>query len=289
MVDPLGLCLLTWVLRDARSYNQVIEFVDLDPSIDGYLQRMNVFQVAGIEREEHFRRHDRRSSLCEVRRIDDRDEVDPVSIDLANTLVGKLFPSYREAKPDEMTGRAPGDLAIRTIQYALSEIMGNSLSHGRRHGHHTAAALAAAQHFSKPDMVAIAVIDDGCGLLGSLEKHPVLTAPTHEAAIQAALQPRVSCNPDVDLRPDDTANQGFGLTVVREIVREGNGNFYLATGDKALVSRSKMEICWTIPEWSGTLLVVELPRRSIDQIRIEDAIKRYYDQGNTGDITLNFT
>ncbi len=80
----------------------------------------------------------------------------------------------------------------------------------------------------------MAVVDNGCGFLSSLSRHPRLVASNDAAAVRLALEPRVTCNPDLEIRPEETANQGVGLTVVRWIVAEGRGVMQIASGDAVL-------------------------------------------------------
>lgn len=264
-----------------------MEFVGLNPQVETYLQRMNVYSAAGIEQCERFRRHDQRQALCEVHRLTGHDDADACAEQLARAVVGQIPDIDGDLPPDEMTGAAPGDLAVNVISYVLSEVLLNSLTHGRRNGHAHASAYTAAQYFPTRGLASLAVVDDGCGLLSTLGQHPRLEERDHAGAIRAALLPRVSCNPDVALGLENTANQGLGLTIIRDLVEAGTGMFCLASGDRALLLRSRFTIMRQIPHWDGTLLMAEFPRRHIDQLRIDQVLARYVEQGGM-DLDLNF-
>lgn len=283
MADPLGLCLLTIALKQCRAYGQQVELVDLSPQTESYLGRMDVFRQAGIEHNERSYRHDRRGTLSEVCIAHPGDNCDAIATNLAQAVVG-LMPGMTN-NVDESDGMQPsaGERASHTLSYVLSEVFNNALTHGQRAGSAGAHAFSAAQYYPARDLAVIAVVDNGCGLLGSLRNHVRLQRPTHEAAILAALEPRVSCNPDVVLRPETTSNQGLGLTIIRELVRECRGNFYLASGDKALVSRHIFTQMLDVPSWQGTALVAEFPRSLLDSISVNQAVGRFYDTRRDGE------
>lgn len=290
MVDPLGLCLLTVALKQCRAYGQQVEFTGLNPHTETYLGRMDVFRQAGIEREERFRRHDRRGTLSEVRCVSQGDNYDDIAGSLAQAAVGTIPGLTEDTSDAEGMRPAASERVAHVLTYVLSEVFGNALSHGQRAGYHGAQAYSAAQYYARSELAVLAVVDDGCGLLGSLMGHEQLKEPTHEAAIHAALEPRVSCNPDVVLRPHSTANQGLGLNIIRELVRECQGNFYLASGDKALVSRQIFTGTLDVPSWQGTILVAEFPRRLIDSISVNQAVGRFHDaRGHEEPLDIDFS
>lgn len=52
-----------------------------------------------------------------------------------------------------------------------------------------------------------------------------MSPETDEAAILLALEPRVSCNKDVDLM-GDSVNEGIGLTVVYRMVKDAGEQWF---------------------------------------------------------------
>ncbi|MHB8255605.1 MAG: ATP-binding protein [Acidiferrobacter sp.] len=105
----------------------------------------------------------------------------------------------------------------------FSELLENALTHAKRACYRDARAWVAAQYYQKTDGIRLAVLDNGCEMLRSLESRPRLTRKTHAGAIQIAFEPRVTCNPDLEIHPNETVNQGIGLAVVREIVTQCRG------------------------------------------------------------------
>jgi hypothetical protein len=177
-----------------------------------------------------------------------------------------------------MTGKSDVDRFEQPLQYVLGELLENALTHARGRGHNDAIAWVAAQYYPKKRVVRLAVVDDGCGFRKSLEGHSALASDTHFAAIEAALQPRVSRNREVGLGGDST-NQGVGLTVTRQIALSAGGSIALFSGDAWLMDHvERQREPRTIPVWQGVGVFVELHReqlRNVDLASIMKALPGY--------------
>ena len=157
------------------------------------------------------------------------------------------------------------------IQYVLSELLNNALTHAQRHGFKGKARVwTAAQYYPSSDKVRLAVADTGCGLLATLKGHPQLHSDTHFAAISAALQPRISCNRNLGVR-EDTVNEGIGLTTVHRIVDRCVGDMLVLTGN-AYQRRSGGGLLPSNAAWQGVAIVVEIRRESLRGVRIADLL-----------------
>jgi anti-sigma regulatory factor (Ser/Thr protein kinase) len=157
------------------------------------------------------------------------------------------------------------------IQYVLSELLSNALTHAQRHGFRgTARVWTAAQYYPSRDKVRLAVVDTGCGLLATLRGHPRLEAETHFAAISAALQPRVSCNRNLGVR-QDTVNQGVGLTTVRRIADHSSGDMLVLTGD-AYQRQREGGLLRDNAAWQGVATAVEMRREALCGLRISELL-----------------
>src|SRR5262245_35440152 len=102
------------------------------------------------------------------------------------------------------------------VGYVLTELLDNSLNHGRSHGFAHASAWVAAQYYPSGDLVRVCVVDEGCGFLKSLRGSPALKQNSDSGAILAALQAFVSSKRDVGVFRD-AVHQGIGLTVCRDL------------------------------------------------------------------------
>ena len=182
-------------LLQLADYDQRVRVIGLDQEAGAYLHRMDVFQHVELVdvRLPEGRRRDRSDALSELKRIEGEYEAEEVARSLSDALIGTR-PQDPPQRYDSM--HAPEHEHQKDlIQYVLSELLSNALTHAQRHGFRGRARVwTAAQYYPSRDTVRLAVTDTGCGLLATLKGHPRLEAETHFAAISAALLPRVSCN-----------------------------------------------------------------------------------------------
>lgn len=275
-VDPVGLCLLAATCHHLAKAGRNLGLNNVSPEIIGYLARMDLFKACGIDYHESFSRHDRRTDLVEVCVADKAADGEHLANKIVTALVG-CTPDYDpNATPDEMSGFLPQDHLQKPLHYVFSELLENSLTHAKRAGYQASRAWVAAQYYKKEDRIRLAVVDNGCGFLSSLRKHPKLAKTSHEAAIRLAFEPRITCNRDLDVHPNETANQGIGLTVIREIARKSGGIIRVASGDSLLTLTSDRPGAAVDP-WQGVILAAEFKREFLRQVRIHEIIQELTD------------
>lgn len=275
-VDQLGLCLLSFAMRECAQWKQELSLNGLPAQIQSYMARMNVYANAGVVQPGQFRRHNQAGNLQEVTSITDQSEIDVTTRNLAHAVVGTLPEFQPDSEPDAMTGRRAGDTAYECISYVISELLNNSVTHAKRGGNQRCRAWVAAQHYASRGKVGISVIDDGCGILRSLQDaRPRLAKAGHSEAIEMALKPEVSCNRDLGLRGLDTANQGLGLTIIQGIVRRGGGRLFLGSGDALYISNANGAWFKKIPHWKGTLFYAEIPRATLESLTVTGQLGEY--------------
>lgn len=282
-VDPVGLCLLAASCHQLAIQGKKLKLENVSPAIVNYLARMDLFKACGIEYKEKFIRHNRQTNLVEICVADKAAEGEQLANKIVHALVG-MTPDYDpQAKPDEMTGYQPHDYLFKPLHYLFSELLENALTHAKRAGHKAARAWVAAQYYPGNDKIRLAVVDNGCGFLRSLEKHPKLSAKSHETAIRIAFEPRVTCNPDLEIRPHETVNQGIGLTVIREIVMRGQGVMHLISGDACLELTAKRDEARWVTPWQGVVLALEFKRELLRKVNVGQIIHELRDmRGSSG-------
>lgn len=286
-VDPVGLCLLAATCHQLANAGKKLRLENLSPAIVDYLARMDLFKACGIEYQENFTRYDRRTDLVEICVADKAAEGEQLAGKIVTALVGATPDYDPHAKPDEMTGYLPHDYLHLPLHYIFSELLENALTHAKRAGYKDARVWVAAQYYPGKDRIRLAVLDNGCGLLRSLERHPSLPEKSHAAAIQIAFEPRVTCNPDLEFRPNETANQGIGLTVVREIVGQGRGVLRLVSGDALLEQKGRLgSRAHPIGSWQGVVLALEFKRELLRQVNVGQIIHQL--RGKPGPGGLRF-
>ncbi len=273
-VDPSGLCVLAATCHTLAKLGKTLKLENVPDAIAGYLARMDLFKACGISYGEKFSRHDRKYDLVEICSVDRAGSVDPLVSKITDALVGHMPDFNSTAQADEMSGYKPQDHLYIPLRYIFSELLENALTHGKRLGYQNTQAWVAVQYYRSNDRIRLAVLDNGCGFLWTLSRHPALTAQTYDAAIRLALQPRVTCNPDLEIRPEETANQGIGLTVVKEIAARSQGVMRLISGDCLLeLYDAGREQRRRVAFWQGVLLTLEFKRDLLRKVHLPSVIQ----------------
>lgn len=270
-VSPFGLCLLAATLEWLEEEGRRVELVGMAQNVGSYLARMDCLQ--GTLAEPFVGpRNNRSEALVEVRVISDRGDADAAAQRLAQAFVGRMPGVDLDGVPDEMTGLKPGEATEEALAYIFTELIDNSLTHGRKHGFSSAKVWVAAQYYPSKDQIRLAVVDNGCGLLRSLDRHPKLSNKTDVAAILLALEPRVSGNPDVGL-VEGSHNQGVGLSVSSELAVSAGGRMEIISGLGAVKKLRNAVHSWEVPGWHGTAIEITVLRKQLDSVRVSDLIQ----------------
>jgi len=271
-VDPVGLCVLAATCCRLARYGRRLQLLNVPSDIASYLARMDLFKVCGIEYLEQFTRHNRKSELLEIRVVDKGGDGEGVAKSLTMALLGATPSADRPVLDEEMFASPDEHLEV-LLHHVFSELLENALTHGRRAGYGCARAWAAAQYYPARDRIRAAVVDDGCGFLKTLHAHPLLVEKTDAAAAVLALEPRITCNPDLDVLPGHTRNQGIGLTIVRDIA-DLSGVLRVASGDALIKRADGNQISRAVPSWSGVILALDFDRRRLQNITLNQVVRR---------------
>src|SRR3972149_6261841 len=78
-VDPVGLCLLAATCHRLASSGKKLKLENVPSAVAGYLSRMDLFKACGIDYNEKFARHDRRSDLVEICTADKAADIDSLA------------------------------------------------------------------------------------------------------------------------------------------------------------------------------------------------------------------
>lgn len=267
-IDPAGLCVLTVLANQLGQLDIELELRGLIHPMAQYLERMDLFRNCRIGGAPSFTgtRRESEGRFVELQCLDAVRDVADAAPKLARTLVGKIEDVRLDTQPDEMTGKSEVDLVEGPLNYVLGELMENALTHAKGRGYNGARAWIAAQYYPTSKKVRLAVVDDGCGFLESLRENKALKEHSHIAAMEAALEPRVSRNRDVGMGRD-SGNQGVGLTVTRQIAMTSGGFMTLFSGDGWIAdSAGSGRERKTIPRWQGAGVYMELKRESLRDV-----------------------
>lgn len=274
-VDPFGLALLGATFHHTAQTGNKVFLSGLNTGVGTYLNRMDVF--TGIEIEDQNlpsqHRYNRQDSLVELKCLNRATEIDNAAQQLAYSIVGKFPNIDLNESPDEMTGFTTFERLAEPIQYILSELLENALTHARRQGHLDAKVWVAAQFYPSSGLIRLGVVDNGCGFLKSLHSHPELHSQSHHVAILTALKPRISCNRDLGLN-NGSVNQGVGLTTALRIAEHTDGEMLIVSGN-AYHNSSRKSGTWSDDScWQGVAMAIECKRSRLADVSYRELLPK---------------
>jgi hypothetical protein len=179
-----------------------------------YLQRIDFFERLGFALPENFRRHPPGSAFVPIREI----EPGPVSLtdDPTSTELAKCV------------ANGDGNEAFKLAQYTLGEVIGNLRHHAGERG------FVCAQYVAPHDRARIGIADSGIGIHESFRRSssPQYREGMDDAqTLELAMAPWSSSKAHLRGLYGQAANKGVGLTMVRFMVAESLGYFFLASGN----------------------------------------------------------
>ncbi len=271
-VDPFGMTLLGATLHEKKNQGTEISLSGLNTNAGQYLKRMDVFN--GVQVEDSGvkqQRHNRTDSLVELTSLNHADDVAQAAKKLSYAVVGAFGGIDPDENPDEMTGYTTIERLVEPLQYVLSELLENALTHARRKGYQNARVWVAAQYFPSSELVKLSVVDNGCGFLNSLQHHSDLNSNSHLAAILLALRPRISCNRDLGIF-GDSVNQGVGLTTAQRIVEQTHGKMVIVSGSSSHDTTGESQSWDHNKGWQGVAIGIEMRRDQLQGVRFRELL-----------------
>jgi hypothetical protein len=267
--EPLPMCLLAAQLHNLNRLGGVAEIFDLKPEVAERLRKMDVLDE-WLKTHSAGRSRTSRMDTLQARIVTSQSDADSV----ANFLAERIA-DFTPAELDPSTDTLRCDRIEIPLAYMFSELLDNAVTHARGRGFLHANAWIAAQYYPQGGRIRVAVVDNGCGFLRSLESHPKVLPRTHEVAIRAAFEPRVSCNREV-LLFDDSLNQGIGLTISRDIALRSGGLVQAGSGDRWISNPGRSEESVDrITYWQGSMLNFELHRAGLISFNFRTLFAQY--------------
>lgn len=142
--------------------------------------------------------------------------------------------------------------ATKTLQYCLREIIRNTFEHGR-----TNQVWVCGQYWSSRNEAEIALIDEGRGILSSLQTNRRYRLTTDIEANKLALQPGASRMLGIKQDPYDIwQNSGYGLFMSSALCGLG-GYFVLGSGKNATLVNAEKQIPYE-SEIKGTAICMNI-------------------------------
>lgn len=183
-----------------------------------YMQRMDFFTLCGIDIEEKFNRHKSRARFVEISKITGSTDTATLSTQIADCLA----PDEKEEVEPERSG------CYDSIEYSVSELINNVKQHSCSYG------FIGAQVYPETDTVQIAISDIGIGIRQSFidTGSPYYNqVTTDQAAIELALQPKVSSKMHGQYLVGGAINAGVGLSLLNKLTELVVGDFIVISGN----------------------------------------------------------
>jgi hypothetical protein len=224
-----------------------------------YMQRMNFFNICGIDINESFSRHASSGRFVDIKAIgkNHRNDTGKLSEEVADCIA----PDQKDLDDPEETGFYDG------ISYSVSELINNVIQHSKSYG------FLGAQYYKKDDLTQIVVADIGIGIMQSFietgSPH-ASKASTDSKAIELALKAEVSSKTHGAYAVGGAENAGVGLTLLKDIALNSGGSFLVISGDGCFINNNWLALR---NSYQGTLVACSFKRSCLNKFDelLEDA------------------
>jgi hypothetical protein len=239
---PLNILLAQIFYWKRKGHTVTIDY-DSSGGVHTYLQRMDFYNLCGLDLDESFTRQNSKEKFCVIKPVM-HGSVGKFSSQIADIIA----PSQKEEVDPSKTG------FYDFVEYAVSELINNVNQHAIGKG------FISAQYYpSKGDMVQICIADIGIGIRNSfLDSHSPLSskASSDREAIELALSPEASSKTHIkDPYTGGTENKGVGLTILREIIVQTGSNFVIVSGEAGIYISNNSQRQFTLPNpYKGTIV-----------------------------------
>jgi hypothetical protein len=278
-VSPLGMAMLKAAIHSNHEC-RCDDIVWMSVSKTSYLERMDFFggvQCPGVDLPNN-RRKDQSARLFEITLLSNDREAEDIAPKVASTMSKSI---EAEAKNAFMEIGEDFDIEkiFEPLRYLISELLLNATTHSKRHGNHRSKAWVVAQKSTESNLE-IAIVDDGCGILRTLEHVLNGEDRTHEGAIQKAMQPLVSCNLGIDEFGEETSNQGVGLFVAKDMLQSAGGSMQIITGSAIYDSnlshlpKRSQQFTQSNYSWDGVAVAITVPCVKIYGAKVANSLAK---------------
>ncbi|AUY33583.1 ATP-binding protein [Pseudomonas sp. PONIH3] len=259
-IDPLGLAVLRATL-ECQPEGKTFHVRYMQAHMIRHLVRMEFFSglsVDGIDVQTGRNPQGEPDHCVELRKVNQGQSEQIASL-LIQAVTGLVQGDTEQAM----------DAVRRPIEYALKELLENSLSHAKKEGNLGSSVWVACKYSQSNGEVRLAIVDNGCGFLATLLNHPQLAERTDAEAIRAALIARVSCNRGPTIGYDvDSQNQGVGLTTTARIAYAAGGYLVVASGEAWLRTNSEDAHSLSGAPWKGVAISFHCSRDQLPNVNI---------------------
>lgn len=167
------------------------------------------------------------------------------------------------------------------LAHVLSELVDNVFSHAVTTDFPDPSAWLVVQAYRSGDLMKVAVVDDGAGLLGSMRGVEGVAPKNHFEATVKVFEPFVSSKSARALYAE-RRHMGLGLTVCREICQRLDGLIYAVSGN-AWVSNpglTSQRSQVADPSFQGTIISLEFHRRAVTTNMLSEVLSKLSGSAN---------
>lgn len=209
-----------------------IELTEGDAKFAAYAARMHLWDALGMEPQVRVNKRDPTGRFHPLTRLED-----PESVENTSSKLSKLFGHH-------------GNETVRSIDIAVSELVGNSYAHSD-----IAAGLrgfVCAQKWPAGGKAQIAIGDSGIGIRRSLmQSNEYQNLSLGINACELATQYEVTSK-------RGRGHSGYGLTLARDLIQNNGGAFFLLSNDEYYTSKAGCQDSGKLDApIQGTVVVLE--------------------------------
>lgn len=284
-VQPVGACLLACAAQAARSNGKELVVDQWSPQLQRLLQRMGCAVIWGDQQPQVRGGEEKPQAPTVAIPVTSRQEGNAVANELATRITAFIPSEDRAGVLEDERSALAYHLVQPVLAYVLVELVDNVFSHAQRSAE-AIGSWVAAQWYPTGDLVRVAIVDTGCGLLASLRGyHP--RPKNHFEAAALAFTPFVSSKGDIGMYVD-RSHMGLGLPVCRDICERLGGRLYAASGNAWVINAgldSEERHALTVPH-TGTIVSLEFHRRAITSRTMQEILAKY--RGEPSDLQPQF-
>lgn len=269
-IEPFTMAYVANELKRFRKTKSESEFVALNHQDNTYAAHMGFFRAFGLNWGNEPGQASGSSTYLPLTIL----KVAELQREAADSYdhVGNIIEAKSERIARILTRQENGNL-VDTLTFSIREIIRNIVEHSD-----SEVIEYCAQYWPTKNLVELAILDTGNGIMKGLSTNPYLKIKDEREALHLAMLPGVSGKMYKGVkkrRDDEWQNSGFGLYMTSRICRNG-GDFFIVSNDKSIFldSKSKRDIeC----KYKGTAL-----RLRIDTSRIytySDMLAQYRKEG----------
>ncbi|WP_419393177.1 ATP-binding protein [Cytobacillus praedii] len=235
-IDPSGAVLLIDLIERLKNANNHVEFIPLEatwkPAIS-YGLNMGIFQKLGLSNALSYEHGETYIAPTKITRQD---------VFQLGEGQGNSIETYYERLTDLLVKKilrnknSYDEKVVRVFTYTIREVIRNIFDHSEADNFYYAS-----QYIPFHNVVEVVISDNGIGLVNTIPfdiEEKWMDKDTSEEAIRKALTPGLTAGSNHSYAHQDYKNSGYGLPIIKRILKASDGVLSIATGDCSITFNS---------------------------------------------------